>query len=39
MQTEEFFYSEEGIKERELKLKVFKNLGIKTNNTSLIYLS
>ena len=28
MQTEEFFYSEEGIKERELKLKVFKNCGI-----------
>ena len=28
MQTKEFFYSEEGIRERELKLKVLKNCGI-----------
>ena len=28
MQTKEFFYSEKGIRERELKLKVLKNCGI-----------
>lgn len=41
MQTEEMFYSEEGIKERELKLKILKNCGIyviKNNVNNNIYI-